>query len=110
MIVPRDGNKPAYNYIGGPNIGDSYQIVEQDAYFALIVKSCDIPYPGITVEVQDPTGKYIVRKSDAEGKVLITGPAGNYSIYASDGWSAQSKRFEWDGTGKAQRREIVLDC
>ncbi len=110
MIVPRDGNKPAYNYIGGPNIGDSYHIVEQDVYFTLIVKSCDIPYPGITVEVQDPTGKYIVGKSDAEGKVLITGPAGNYSIYASDGWSAQSKRFEWDGTGKAQRREIVLDC
>jgi hypothetical protein len=62
------------------------------------------------VDVQDPTGKYIVGKSDDEGKVLVTGPAGNYSIYASDGWSAQSKSFEWNGEGNDQTKDIVLDC
>lgn len=110
VIVPRNGSDPAYNYIGGPNIGDIFHIVEEDTYFTILVKSCDIPYPGITVEVQDPTGKYIVGKSDAAGKVLITGPAGDYSIYATDGWSSQSKSVQWDGTGKAQLRNIVLDC
>jgi hypothetical protein len=110
IIVPRDGSSPAYNYIGGPNIGDSFHIVEQDAYFTIVVKSCDVPYPDITVDVQDPTGKYIVGKSNAEGKVFITGPAGNYSIYASDGWSSQSKSFQWDATGTDQLRNIILDC
>ncbi len=110
VIVPRDGSSPAYNYIGGPNIGDIYHIVEGDTYFTIVVKSCDEPYPGITVDVQDPTGKYIVGKSDANGEVLITGPAGNYSIYASDGWSSQSKNFQWDGKGKDQARNVVLDC
>ncbi|MEL6805900.1 MAG: hypothetical protein AAFO91_19205, partial [Bacteroidota bacterium] len=66
--------------------------------------------PGITVDIQDPTGKYIVGKSDAEGKVLVDGPAGNYSIYASDGWSAQSKSFQWDGQGTDKEKDIVLDC
>ncbi len=110
MIVPRDESKPAYNYIGGPNVGDIYHIEEEEAFFTIVVKSCDEPYPGITVDVQDPTGKYIVSKSDEEGKVLITGPAGNYSIYASDGWSFQSKSFEWDGEGNDQVRNVVLDC
>jgi hypothetical protein len=110
VIVPRDGSGPAYNYIGGPNVGDIYHTVEGDTYFTIVVKSCDEPYPGITVEVQDPAGKYIVGKSDADGKVLITGPAGNYSIYASDGWSYQSKSFQWDGEGKDQARNVVLDC
>jgi len=111
MIVPRDGSGPAYNYIGGPNVDEeSYFVFEGDRYFTIIVKSCDVPYPDITVDVQDPTGKYIVGKSDTEGKVLITGPAGAYSIYASDGWSAQSKTFEWDGEGKDQTKNIILDC
>lgn len=110
IIVPRDGSGPAYNYIGGPNVGDIYHVVEEDAYFTIQVLSCDEPYPDITVDVQDPTGKYIVSKSDADGKVLITGPAGNYSIYASNGWSAQSKSFQWDGKGTDQTRDIVLDC
>lgn len=110
VIVPRDGSGPAYNYIGGPNVGDIYHIVEEDAYFTIVIKSCDEPYPNITVDVQDPTGKYIVGKSDAEGKVLVTGPTGNYSIYASDGWSSQSKSFQWDGTGITQTKDIVLDC
>lgn len=110
MIVSRDGSVPAYNYIGGPNVGDNYHIIEGDTYFTIVVKSCDEPYPNITVDVQDPTGKYISGKSDAEGKVLITGPEGNYSIYASDGWSTQSKSFQWDGLGKEQVRNVVLDC
>lgn len=110
IIVPRDGSSPAYNYIGGPNIGDIFHIVELDAFFTIVVKSCDVPYPDITVDVQDPSGKYIVGKSNGEGKVFITGPAGNYSIYASDGWSAQSKSFEWDATGTDQLRNIILDC
>ncbi|MEL7340636.1 MAG: hypothetical protein AAGM67_09135 [Bacteroidota bacterium] len=110
IVVPRSGDKAAYNYIGGPNVGHSFHTVEKDTYFTIVVKSCDVPYPGITVDVQDPTGKYIVGKSDAEGKVLIEGPAGTYSIYASDGWSAQSKTFQWDGQGKDQVRNVVLDC
>ncbi len=110
VIVPRDGSGPIYNYIGGPNVGDIYHIVEGDTYFTIMVKSCDEPYPGITVDVQDPTEKYIVGKSDVDGRVLITGPAGNYSIYASDGWSSQSKSFQWDGKGKDQVRKVVLDC
>ncbi|MEL6593764.1 MAG: hypothetical protein AAFQ68_26925 [Bacteroidota bacterium] len=109
IIVPRSGGQ-AYNYIGGPNVGDSFHTEEKDAYFTIIVKSCDVPYPGITVDIQDPTGKYIVGKSDAEGKVLVEGPAGNYSIYASDGWSAQSKSFQWDGQGTDKEKDIVLDC
>ncbi|MEO1714614.1 MAG: hypothetical protein AAFU60_14885, partial [Bacteroidota bacterium] len=110
MIVARDGSKPAYNYIGGPNVGDIYHIVEEENYFTIIVKSCDIPYPDITVEVQDPDGKFIVNKSNDQGEVLVNGPAGTYSIYASDGWSYQSKSFEWDGTGKDQTKNIILDC
>lgn len=111
VIVPRDGSGPAYNYIGGPNVEDSsYHIIEGDTYFTVLIEACDEPYPGITVDVQDPTGKYIIGKSDANGKVLITGPAGNYSIYASDGWSAQSKSFQWNGEGKDAVRNVVLDC
>ena len=109
VIVPRDGS-PAYNYIGGPNVGDHFHVVEKDAYFTIVVKSCDLPYPGITVDVQDPDGKYIVGKSDANGKVFITGPAGNYSIFASDGWSSQSKSYQWDGQGNDQTKDVVLDC
>lgn len=110
VIVPRNGEDPVYNYIGGPNVGDIYHIVELDTFFTILVQSCDIPYPDITVEVQDPNGKYIVNKSDAEGKVLITGPAGTYSIYASDGWSSQSKTFDWDGTGNERSKAVILDC
>lgn len=109
-IVPRDGSGPAYHYIGGPNVGDIYHIVEEETYFTIVVKSCDIPYPDILVDVQDPNGKYIVGKSDSEGKVLVNGPAGTYAIYASDGWSAQSKTFEWNGEGTDQMKNIILDC
>lgn len=110
VIVARDGSRPAYNYIGGPNVGDIYHIVEEDTYFTILVKSCDEPYPGITVDIQDPTGKYIIGKSDEAGKVPVNGPAGTYFIYASDGWSTQSKTYVWDGKGKDQVKDIILDC
>ena len=110
IIVPRDGQGKVYNYIGGANVEDEWPRPEGETYFSVEVKSCDLPYPGITVDVQDPNDHYIVGKSNAAGLVKITGPAGLYSIYASDGWSSQSKRFEWDGQGTDQVREVVLDC
>ncbi|MBX2871559.1 MAG: hypothetical protein KTR30_05650 [Saprospiraceae bacterium] len=110
VIVPRDGQGEVYNYIGGANVEDEWPRPGGEAYFFIEVKSCDLPYPGITVDVQDPNGNYIVGKSNAAGVVKITGPAGLYSIYASDGWSSQSKSFEWDGQGTDQVRAVVLDC
>ncbi len=110
VIVSRDGSKPAYNYIGGPNVEDDWPRYSGKNYFMVEVLSCDIPYPGITVDVQDPFGKYTVGKSDAKGLVKIIGPAGEYSIYASDGWSFQSKTFNWDGEGTDQVKKVVLDC
>lgn len=110
VIVPRDGQGEVYNYIGGANVEDEWPRPEGEAYFFVEVKSCDLPYPGITVDVQDPNGKYLVGKSNAAGRVKVAGPAGLYSIYASDGWSSQSKSFEWDGQGTDQVRAVVLDC
>lgn len=109
IIVPRDGSGPAYNYIGGPNFGDSFHIVEQDVFFTIQIEAEDGPYPGVMVEVQAPSGKFIVGKSDSEGKVLITGPAGLYGIFVADGWSSSADHFQWDGNGKAQIKQIVLD-
>ena len=110
VIVPRDGEKEAYNYIGGANVEDEWPRTAGETFFMIEVLSCDVPYPDITVEVQDPNGKFIVDKSDEKGLVKIKGSAGLYSIYASDGWSAQSKSFEWDGKGDDQVRKVVLDC
>lgn len=110
VIVPRDGKTPAYNYIGGPNVEDNWPRYADEEYFVIEVKSCSEPYPGITVDVQDPDGKYFVAKSNEDGQVIVTGPAGNYSIYASDGWSYQSKTFKWDGKGQDQVKAVVLDC
>lgn len=110
VIVPRDGEGKVYNYIGGANVEDEWPRPEGETYFSVEVKSCDLPYPGITVDVQDPNGNYIVGKSNAAGLVKITGPEGLYSIYASDGWSSQSKSFEWDGQGTDQVRTVILDC
>lgn len=109
-IIRRNGSQPAYHYIGGPNVGDIYHVIEQETFFTIQVQSCEEPYPGVPVDIQDPTGKFIVNRSDENGNVLVTGPAGTYSIYASDGWSFQSKTFEWDGTGKEQLKTVVLDC
>ena len=109
-IVPRDAGKPAYNYIGGANVEENWPRIQDQPYFSVEVLSCDLPYPDITVEVQDPDGKFIVEKSDAAGQVKISGPAGTYSIYASDGWSAQSKSFAWDGKGNETVKKFVLDC
>ena len=110
VIVPRNGDGNVYNYVGGANYEDDWPRTSGQAYFNVEVRSCDLPYPGITVEVQDPNGKYTVGKSDASGIIKITGPAGLYSIYASDGWSSQSKSFEWDGQGTDQVKAVVLDC
>ncbi len=110
VIVARDGSKPAYNYVGGPNYEEEWPRPDGQAYFMVEVRACDAPYPGVPVDVQDPEGKYTVGKSDAQGQVKITGPAGRYSIYASDGWSFQSKSFDWDGKGTDQVKAVVLDC
>lgn len=110
VIVPRNGEDAVYNYIGGANVEDEWPRPEDLPHFTIMVKSCDVPYPGITVEVQNPEGKYTVGKSNENGRVKIMGHAGTYSIYASDGWSYQSKRFEWDGIGIDQEHPIVLDC
>ena len=111
VIVSRDGQKKTYNYVGGPNYAEEWPPTTRGKrYFTIQVLSCDIPYPGITVDVRDPQGKYTISKSDPGGQVRICGPAGTYSIFASDGWSYQSKSFEWDGKGKKQVKNIVLDC
>ncbi len=110
VIVPRDGAGEVYNYIGGANVEDEWPRPGGEAYFFVEVKSCDLPYPGITVDIQDPDGNYIVGKSDDTGRVRVTGRAGLYSIFASDGWSSQSKSFDWDGKGTDQVRAVVLDC
>lgn len=110
IIVPRDGNEPAYNYIGGPNVENEWPRHQDDAFFRVQVKACGLPYPGITVDVRDPNGRYIVGKSDAQGYVMVTGPAGLYSIYASDGWSYQSKSFHWNGQGTEMVKAVELDC
>lgn len=110
VIVARDGSKPAYNYVGGPNYEAEWPRPGGTAYFLVEVRSCDQPYPGITVDVQDPNGHYTIGRSNANGQVRITGPAGMYSIYASDGWSFQSKSFLWNGKGTDQIRPVVLDC
>lgn len=110
VIVPRDGQGQVYNYIGGANVEDEWPRSGGEAYFFVEVKSCDLPYPGITVDIQDPDGNYIIGKSDNAGRVRVTGRAGLYSIFASDGWSSQSKSFDWDGEGTDQVRAVVLDC
>jgi len=110
VIVARDGQSSTYNYIGGPNVEDNWPRIQDNEYFTVEVKSCADPYPGITVDIQDPNGNYIVDKSDEKGEVKVTGPAGTYSIYASDGWSSQSKTFVWDGKGQDQTKAVVLDC
>jgi len=110
VVVPRNGETPAYNYPGGPNYEEKWPRPPGTAFFRVEVRACGQPYPGITVDVQDPNGKYTVGKSDAQGRVKISGPAGLYSIYASDGWSFQSKSFQWDGEGTNQVKEVVLDC
>lgn len=110
VIVPRDGKGDVYNYVGGANYEEEWPRIYAQTYFNIEVKACDLPYPGITVDVQDPNGSYIVGKSDAAGRVQITGPAGTYAIFASDGWSSQSKSFTWDGQGSDQVHTVVLDC
>ena len=110
VVVPRDGQGEVYNYIGGANVEDEWPRPDGEAYFFIEVKSCDLPYPGITVDIQDPDGNYIIGKSDEAGQVRVTGRAGLYSIFASDGWSSQSKSFDWDGKGTDQVRAVVLDC
>ncbi|MEL6253308.1 MAG: hypothetical protein AAFR87_14955 [Bacteroidota bacterium] len=110
IIVPRNGEGEVYNYVGGPNFDDEWPPYIEEIFFTILVKSCDEPYPGVPVDVLAPNGKYIVGKSDAKGEFKVNGPAGNYSIYASDGWSFQSKSFEWDGQGNDQVRPVVLDC
>jgi hypothetical protein len=109
-IVPRDGKKAAYNYIGGANVEDEWPRPEGLVHFNVLVESCQQPYPGVPVDVMDPNGKYTVGKSGPDGKFRVTGPAGKYSIYASDGWSFQSKSFEWDGKGTNQVKTVTLDC
>lgn len=109
-IVPRNGEGEVYNYVGGPNFDDEWPPYIEETYFTILVKSCDEPYPGVPVDVLAPNGKYITGKSDAKGEFKVNGPAGNYSIYASDGWSSQSKSFQWDGVGNDQIRPVVLDC
>ena len=109
VFIARDGQKKSYNYVGGPNYEEEWPPSSSGKKsFIIQVLSCDIPYPGITVDVMDPTGKYTVAKSDAKGQVRICGPAGTYSIYASDGWSAQSKTWEWNGKGRKQVKNVVL--
>ena len=54
------------------------------------VEACEEGYAGITVEIQDPNGRFRVGKSDQDGYVKVSGPKGAYSLYASDGWSYQS--------------------
>lgn len=110
ILVDRKGEKPTYNYIGGANVEDEWPRTTGTNFFTIEIQSCQEPYPGITVDVQDPNGKYIVGKSDKRGQVRITGPVGVYSIFASDGWSAQSKSFDWDGYRSEQVKIITLDC
>ena len=110
VIISRDGQSQAYNYIGGANVEDEWPRGSGESYFTITVLSCDQPYPGITVDVQDPEGKYFSGKSDAAGEITVTGPAGPYSIYASDGWSSQSQTYQWDGKGTDAGKDMVLDC
>lgn len=110
VIVSRDGSVAPYNYIGGANVEDEWPRTSGEAYFTIVVKSCDQAYPDISVEVQDPEGNFFIASSDGAGEVRVTGPAGQYSIYASDGWSYQSKSYQWDGKGTTGVRNVVLDC
>ena len=110
VIVPRNGKGPVYNYVGGPNVGDLYHIIEEDAFFTFAVEACDVPLPKTMVEMQDPTGKNILSKSDEGGNVLVTGPEGTYSIHVFAGLRSKSEKFRWDGKGKEQVSNVVLDC
>lgn len=110
VIVARDGKKAAYNYIGGANVEDEWPRTIAEPYFSVRVESCGEGYPGITVEMQDPIGKFFVAKSDEEGYVKVTGPKGTYSLYASDGWSFQSKSYDWGGEGSTDVKVLTLDC
>lgn len=109
VIVPRRGGA-VYNYIGGPNVEDEWPRGSGEKFFTIQILSCNEPYPGVPVDVQDPDGKFYVEKSDANGQVKVQGPAGLYYIYASDGWSFQSTRYDWDGKGNTQVKNAVLDC
>ncbi|MEL6257306.1 MAG: hypothetical protein AAFR87_35255, partial [Bacteroidota bacterium] len=113
VIVPRDGNSPAYNYVGGPNVGDIYYLEETDLYFTIQILSTDnTPLPNIMVEVQEPDGKHILRKSNADGIVYITGTAGTYSILATDTENRcnASSSFEWDAVGTDSNVQLTLDA
>ena len=110
VIVARDGKKPAYNYIGGPNVEDEWPRITGEPYFRVRVEACEEGYAGITVEIQDPNGRFWVGKSDQEGYVKVSGPEGTYFLYASDGWSFQSKSYDWDGAGTTEVKVLVLDC
>lgn len=109
VVVPRDGKSRGYNYIGGPNVGDIYHIVETEQYFTIQVLSGGVPVQDAMVEVQAPTGKYILNKSDAEGKVLIMGPTGKYTVFTSNGLRKQEETFEWDGEGAAALWRVEME-